>query len=420
MCDYSALPVGARPGQFRDSIEDRDHPDVAKERMLEWLIIGGGVHGTYLSSMLASRLGTDADRIRVLDPEPEPLARWYRCAHNTGMEFLRSPGVHCLGDHPFALHDYAREERGRRLARFTGPYGNQPSLELFRAHVDSIVHERSLGALRLRGWARRLTPSRGAVRVETDDGVLLARRVVLAIGSTRPAWPPWATELRAAGARVGHIFDRDFCRGTLAPWTRAIVVGGGISAAQTALALEAERPGAVTLLTRHELREQDFDAHPCWFAGCLPLFARLSELDRRRALIARERNRGSVPPAIARELRHRVDEGRVVVRVAAVRHVEHLAGRTRLDLGEGGTIEADLVVLATGFDPARPGGGWLDRVVHELRLPRADCGYPVVDGALHWGSGIHVMGPLAELEVGPAARNIIGARLAAERIAAVA
>jgi len=389
--------------------------------MLDWLTIGGGVHGTCLSSILASRLGAGADHVRGLDPDDEPLARRYRCAHNTGMEFLRSPDVHCLGDHPFALHEFARAGRGRPLARFTGPYRNQPSLELFRAHVDSIVRERSLGALRVCGSARRLTPSRHALRVETDDGVLDARRVVLAIGSTRSAWPPRAVELRAAGARAGHIFDHDFCRTSFAPWTHAVVVGGGISAAQTALALAAQRPEAVTLLTRHELREQDFDAHPCWFAGCLPSFARLADLSHRRALIRHERNRGSVPPAIAGELRHCVDEGQVGVRIAAAQHVRRLtAGLTRLDLGEAGALEADLVVLATGFDPNRPGGIWVGHAVDELRLPRAECGYPVVDGALHWGHGIHVMGPLAELEVGPAARSIIGARLAAERITAVA
>ena len=389
--------------------------------MLDWLIIGGGVHGTYLSSVLAALPGVRADRIRVLDPDSEPLSQWYRCAHNTGMEFLRSPDVHCLGDDPFALHEFARAGRGRSLARFAGPYRNQPSLELFRAHVDTIVRERSLRALRRRGWARRLTTSRDAVRVETDDGALNARRVVLAIGSTGSSWPSWAVELRAAGARIGHIFDREFRRASLAPWTRAVVVGGGISAVQTALALSAERPGNVTLLTRHEIREEDFDAHPCWFAGCLPSFARLSDFGRRRALIRRERNRGSVPTAIAAELRRLVREEQVTVCEASVRHARQLeGGHACLDLGGEGTLDADLVVLATGFDPARPGGSWLDDAVEELRLPVADCGYPVVDDALHWGHRIHVMGPLAELEVGPAARNIIGARLAVKRLTAIA
>jgi len=46
------------------------------------------------------------------------------------------------------------------------------------------------------------------------------------------------------------------------------------------------------------------------------------------------------------------------------------------------------------------------------------CGFPIVDKNLSWGDSgrIYVSGALAELEIGPSARNIAGARLAAERI----
>jgi hypothetical protein len=43
-------------------------------------------------------------------------------------------------------------------------------------------------------------------------------------------------------------------------------------------------------------------------------------------------------------------------------------------------------------------------------------GYPIVASALRGHPGIHVTGPLAELEIGPPARNILGARLSAERL----
>ena len=43
--------------------------------------------------------------------------------------------------------------------------------------------------------------------------------------------------------------------------------------------------------------------------------------------------------------------------------------------------------------------------------------YPIVDENLLWDKKwIYVAGALAELELGPSARNIAGARLAAERI----
>ena len=51
-------------------------------------------------------------------------------------------------------------------------------------------------------------------------------------------------------------------------------------------------------------------------------------------------------------------------------------------------------------------------------LPTADCGYPFVDLALQWAKGLYVMGPLAELEIGPAAANLGGGRIAVKRICA--
>jgi len=38
------------------------------------------------------------------------------------------------------------------------------------------------------------------------------------------------------------------------------------------------------------------------------------------------------------------------------------------------------------------------------------CGYPLVGDDLQWGANLFVTGPLAELRVGPCARNIVGAR----------
>ncbi|MCI0552745.1 MAG: hypothetical protein L0287_17485, partial [Anaerolineae bacterium] len=62
--------------------------------MLDWLIVGGGIHGTHLSYYLTQRLGVSAERVRVLDPFVEPLARWDVMTTNVGMTYLRSPHVH--------------------------------------------------------------------------------------------------------------------------------------------------------------------------------------------------------------------------------------------------------------------------------------------------------------------------------------
>lgn len=56
---------------------------------------------------------------------------------------------------------------------------------------------------------------------------------------------------------------------------------------------------------------------------------------------------------------------------------------------------------------------------HPPRLRCALCGYPIVDPQLRWCEGLHVTGPLAELELGTMAPNIRGARMAAERLQTV-
>ncbi|XYI00028.1 hypothetical protein ACMHYB_09830 [Sorangium sp. So ce1128] len=73
------------------------------------------------------------------------------------------------------------------------------------------------------------------------------------------------------------------------------------------------------------------------------------------------------------------------------------------------------------FEARRPGGRLVDdAALDRLGLRCAACGYPIVSARLEWGPGLFVSGPLAELELGPTARNIAGARAAAERLLAVA
>ena len=65
--------------------------------MLDWPIVGGGVHGTHLAHDLLQRRGVARRRLAVVDPHAEPLARWNRRTTNVDMAYLRSPNVHNLG-----------------------------------------------------------------------------------------------------------------------------------------------------------------------------------------------------------------------------------------------------------------------------------------------------------------------------------
>jgi cation diffusion facilitator CzcD-associated flavoprotein CzcO len=388
--------------------------------MLDWLIIGGGIHGTHLSLYLTQRRGVPPDCIRVLDPHDEPLALWRHFTSNTGMEFLRSPGAHHLHYDPFALATFARAQSNQHLARFIEPYG-RPALALFNAYSERLIERYRLCALRLTGRANGLIRLRDGWRIETAQGGVEARRVVLCIGNEQPHWPEWAAVLRDNAAPIYHIFDPHFSREALPPGIRVVVIGGGITAVQTALTLSGTRQ--VTLLMRHAPRVHSFDADTGWITPqYLDGFHREADYSRRRALIAAARHRGSMPPDVARELERAQTVGMITAQIGAVQTAELQANPSRstitLYLTDGTVLSVHAIVLATGFEQLRPGGTWLDAAIHAHGLPTAPDGFPLVDAALRWADGVFVTGPLAELEVGPVSRNFIGARLAAERIGA--
>jgi cation diffusion facilitator CzcD-associated flavoprotein CzcO len=247
--------------------------------------------------------------------------------------------------------------------------------------------------------------------------------VVLAIGlGEQPCWPPWAQAGRLSGARVDHVFDPGFTRAAVLPSERVAVVGGGISAAQLALSLAERAPGKVVLVSRHGARVHQFDSDPGWLGPKqMQAFERTADHGARRAMIAAARHRGSMPPEIAARLAKSIATGALVRREFEVEALHPRAdGAAALAVRDGDEIVADRIVLATGFEPARPGGAWLTAAIEDLGLPCAACGYPIVGPSLAWRRDLFVTGPLAELELGPTARNIAGARRAGERIACAA
>lgn len=377
--------------------------------MRDWLIVGGGVHGTYLSHLLTAEGGVSRNAIHVLDPHPQPLAVWNRVTENCGMRYLRSPSAHNLDIRITSVLKFAQTPAGAPLADFIPKY-YRPSLALFRAHCDHVIRERRLAELRVPGTARTVHRHPDGFTVETDAAPLQARRLLLCLGlNDHLCRPRWAAHLAAEGAPVSHVFAPDFRRADVPTDGETLVVGGGITAVQLALALAAERPGRVTLLSRHPLREHNLDFDPCWIGPkCLRGFSAVP-YDRRRPMVDTARNRGTVPAETLEWWNAAHAGGRVRFRQTRVRHGVQTRGRIRL-VTDDGTLETDRIILATGFDPGRPGGDLVNRMIADLALPTAPCGFPVLDRHFQWTEGLFVTGALAELQGGPCARNIVGVR----------
>jgi hypothetical protein len=114
---------------------------------------------------------------------------------------------------------------------------------------------------------------------------------------------------------------------------------------------------------------------------------------------------------------HRIRQGKLHIVDGKVESAAVSNGQVLL-YDEGGNFihKAGTILLATGFQPGLPGKEWLTPMIEKYELHCAECGYPIVSQSLRWGPNLYVTGALAELEIGPIARNISGARQAAERI----
>lgn len=257
--------------------------------------------------------------------------------------------------------------------------------------------------------------------VVTDRGVLNARRILVATGAAQSlCYPDWARRLAEDGAPIHHVFDDDFEDAALSGDVHVGICGLGISGAQLAARLVESGNCRITVVARHEVRVEQFDSDSCWLGPKCQVGFRRKSYRRRRSLIDEARNTGTMPRDVARRFERHCDTGSVTVEIGDVESASFADDDTiELQLDSDHKLELDSVVLATGFGRPRPRGDWLDAAARRRDLPRAPCGFPIVDRSLRWGEGLFVSGPLAELELGPASRNIAGARLAAKRLRSV-
>ena len=380
---------------------------------LEWLIIGGGIHGVHIAARLLGDARVPAGRLRIVDPGDRLLARWRSCTATTGMSHLRSPSFHHLDRDPSSLESFAAQRKSRDRGLFANPY-NRPALSLFNAHCDQVVQTFGLANLHIRDRATRCSVDCDGVGVQLTSGrEIAAQNLVLALGaSEQPEWPDWAPR---SHARVHHVFEPGF-DGWPSSSETVMVVGGGISAGQVALRL-LEEGHHVHLVSRHALRQHQFDSDPGWLGPKLmDGFSRERDFHRRRTLITEARHEGSVPPDIRRALREAIDRSQLEWHEGGVERLDERQDALVLRLAAGEELATERVLLATGFASPRPGGSMVDALIASASLPCSGCGYPVVDSALRWHPRIYVSGPLAELELGPASRNIAGARRAGARL----
>ena len=391
---------------------------------------------------------------------------------------------------------------------FVGNDYQRPALELFNDHCDLVVNKYGLDDSFFRGRVESIVsnqnhdggPWKVIIRNGSDTSLqpttststsstttVSADNIVLAVGNDDPLFPEWAIDLASSeNNKISHLLQisndetdstpshkNDYSNPIETQSRVVAIIGGGISAVHKALQLTSvdnvnnyqnnyheQQPTNVVvhIVSRHQVREQQFDTHQDWMMtdelarrslekGGKGLterqtrFRAIEGLAERREVIIRERVPGTIPTYMTRAkggLEEAISEEKIHWHVAEVTSAscssssssssssENDGSSYQLNLSNGCNISVDEIILATGLGKRPPGHAIIHPLAEEAGLPLSPCGYPLVDESLQWtqqtekepsSSKIFVSGGLAELELGPSARNIAGARMAAERIA---
>src|SRR5712692_7019655 len=379
-------------------------------------IVGAGIHAAVVAVRLLHEWPALGQSLRLVDPSGACLSDWQRRTWGQGMETMRSPGAHHLDVAPESLLDYARAH-GRERDLFP-PY-HRPSLQLFMDHRRWAVARHGLDALVVPANVVDVELTEDGYRLYGADGTTIdTRTLILAPGMRgQEHVPAWVAELARHDPKLAiHVESLDL-RTEHVVGERVLVVGGGLSAATLADAA-AERGARVTLMSRHRLEARLFDADPGWVGPkYLSIFQSEPDPDARLRMIRRARGRGSVTPELLERLRRHQGDGRIAILeetvILAARYDEG-RGMVRVTF-DGHRREEPFhrVWCCTGFAPSLERLPWLGPLARVSQCQ----GRPLVGPTLELAPDCFVTGWLAELWVGPAARNISGARQAARIIA---
>jgi len=398
------------------------------------VIVGGGIHGTYLSQRLLEDTTLDRSEIAIIDPNDRLLASFRRKARGCGMEALRSTYVQHVGTEPFGLESFAKTHDREDELCPTVDYPDRPSLKLFLDYADHVIEAKDLDGLHRQAALKTINERNdGSLILTTTGGEIDTHSCILAIGhGEQYRIPEWAAGVDS----VDHVWDGfDLAAATESSRTdtvdeneEIVIIGGGITAAQLACTLSEHRP--VTILSRHPLEWEVSEAEPPWInwhhiernLHCHPPASK-ARLD----TVREARYSSTIPPHLYDTIDNRLETGRLRIFQGEVETATAIdsGGGVRLTLDDGFAVEVDQVVCATGFEPIF----WhplVDRLVAELDLDRGYCGLPMVDDStLAWQTiegqslPLYVSGALALGVVGPYVPNIPGARRTADRIVEV-
>ncbi|WP_436861030.1 NAD(P)-binding domain-containing protein [Staphylococcus caeli] len=369
--------------------------------MSSWTIIGGGIQAVTIALKLKS-LGLKTSQLTIIDPHPSLCDQFNNYTERIEMPYLRSPCVHHVHPNPFHLNQFAKKQQFTHASY--GPY-KRPNRDMFMQHTHELIHRYDLNASHIQGKATQIKHEHSTWHVQYNDRHWVqSTHVIVAFGCNHQ---PYIPEMFDQQPDVSHIFDNP-------QYTHAShVVGSGISAAHLTLKSLNKQPHAqIHLWTNKPFEVHDFDADTGWLGPKnMNHFKNLHSNEHRYALLKKERHKGSMPKELELRLKKHIKQGRLTHHINTLVDIKqhHL-------ITEQYCMPYDHILLATGFKDNIMQQPLIEQLVHQYQAPVSSCGLPSITPSLEWLPNLYVSGGLADLELGPFARNIMGGREAALRI----
>ncbi|GAB1318247.1 L-lysine 6-monooxygenase family protein [Madurella fahalii] len=331
-----------------------------------------------------------------------------------------------------------------------------PSQSLFTDHchavinryglADGMVKKESVQDIRFEVTSGVSSDGDRLFTVVTDQTRRYARAVVLAVGpaneATIPRLPSMASDFSPVkrlpnachSAQIEQFPDpaiqEKISRGLE---TNILVVGGGLTSAQ--LSDLAIRRGVTKVwhIMRGPCRVKPFDVDLKWMSKYRNVeqayFWSANSDEERLQMLRAARGGGSMTPVFHRKLKEHSTRGRLALHTSTTlvdAKFEEAEGHeprsgmwvVKTDPPIDNLPRLDYIYFATGVETNISSLPYLQTMRETHPIPELG-GFPCLNGQLMWKDGVplFIAGRLAALSLGPAAPNLGGAKMGAERIA---
>lgn len=309
-----------------------------------------------------------------------------------------------------------------------------------------MIHHEAVRDLRY-DFVERVSATQKVFTVVSDKTVRYARAVILAVGPANSPVLPTIPSLSYPGQDEPNVAMPQTCHSMHIPQhrfpddivlnrigkcqrTNILVVGGGLTSAQLSDLMIRRGVTKVWHIMRGPLRSKAFDVDLHWMGKYKTLhqaYFHQADSDQERLEIIKEaRGGGSIPAAFIKRIRPHMATGRLqmferTALTGASFEPNHPGGgvwKIKTEPRIEDLPPMDYIYFATGIQSDLTTLPYLQTMLKDYPI-QALGGFPCLNEDLMWKDEVplFVTGRLAALRLGPAAPNIGGARIGAERMA---